>query len=84
MPNFFDAQNLDSFLQNATGELTYRLTNDYLFRAVLQKSNTALKGLLCALLHLAPDSISSATVTNPIVLGQSVDHKDFYLDIRVT
>ena len=73
-----------SFLQKATGKLTYRLTNDYLFRAVLQNSNTALKGLLCALLHLAPESVTSAQITNPIILGQSIDNKNFYLDVRVT
>ena len=74
----------NSILQEATGELPYRLTNDYLFRAVLQKSNTALRGLLGALLHLTPESITSAAIANPIVLGQSINNKDFYLDVRVT
>ncbi len=81
MPDLFKNH---AALQKATGELKYRLTNDYLFRAVLQNSNIALKGLISALLHLPPDSVTSATIANPIILGQSIDNKSFYLDVRVT
>ena len=34
--------------EQAHGSVPYCLTNDYLFRAVLQQSNPALKGLICA------------------------------------
>ena len=34
--------------EHAHGPVPYCLTNDYLFRAVLQQSNPALKGLICA------------------------------------
>ncbi len=34
------------------GRLTYGLTNDYMFRAILQRSNNVLKHLLAALLDI--------------------------------
>ena len=39
------------------GAVRYRMTNDYMFRAVFQKNPKALKGLLCALLGLPRGSI---------------------------
>ena len=68
---------------NATGEITYRFTNDYMFRAILQKNGTVLKALICSLLHLRPDSVTSITITNPIELGKTIDNKEFILDINV-
>ncbi|MGN0431508.1 MAG: Rpn family recombination-promoting nuclease/putative transposase [Lachnospiraceae bacterium] len=68
---------------NASGPVRYPLTNDYLFRAVLQKNNHVLKGLICSLLHLSPDEVISVTVNNPIELGATIEKKDFYLDINV-
>lgn len=32
---------------SATGKLEYTLTNDYMFRAVLQKNQKVLKALIC-------------------------------------
>ena len=60
-----------------------RLTNDYLFRALLQRSNKALKGLIGSLLHLDPEQIQSAVITNPIELGNATDEKTFILDVKV-
>ena len=40
-----------------SGNLCYNMTNDYMFRAVLQKNTKVLKGLIGALLHLDPVSI---------------------------
>lgn len=67
----------------ATGKMPYSLTNDYLFRALLQKNNRVLKHLICALLRLQPQEVSTVTIENPIVLGQALDTKTFILDIRV-
>lgn len=67
----------------ATGPLEYRLTNDYLFRALLQRNNKVLKALICALLHLMIDEVLSVTIENPIELEKSIDSKYFVLDIRV-
>lgn len=59
------------------------MTNDYLFRALLQRNNLVLKGLICALLHMDEADISSVIITNPIRLGDSIDNKTFVLDINV-
>lgn len=67
----------------ATGKMPYSLTNDYLFRALLQKNNRVLKHLICSLLHLQLEEVSTVTIENPIVLGQALDAKTFILDIRV-
>jgi len=63
-------------------KLCYNMTNDYMFRAVLQKNKKVLKGLIGSLLHLDPESLD-VKVTNPIILGQSFENKDFILDINV-
>lgn len=68
----------------ATGKMPYSLTNDYLFRALLQKNNRVLKHLICALLHLRPEKVEAVTILNPIVLGQAIDNKTFILDVRVS
>lgn len=67
----------------AFGTLPYSMTNDYLFRAVLQKNNNVLKGLICALLHLKPHEVFSVSITNPIELGKAIDNKTFILDVKV-
>ena len=69
--------------QNASGIIPYGMTNDYMFRAVLQSNNKVLRGLICALLHLGEDEIKSVKITNPIILGESVENKEFRLDINL-
>lgn len=71
-----------SFL-NASGKLPYRLTNDYLFRAVLQENAEVLTHLISALLDIPYPNIASCTITNPIVLGESFDSKTIIMDVRV-
>jgi len=41
-----------NLLDSATGPVTIPMTNDYLFRALLQRNNNVLKGLLCSLLQM--------------------------------
>ena len=53
------------------GPLDIPMTNDYLFRALLQQNNLVLKALICALLHLDPKSVTEVSVENPIELGKS-------------
>lgn len=79
-PSADSSQNL-SF--PATGPLTIPMTNDYLFRALLQRNNKVLRGLICSLLHLSPDEVTSVEITNPIELGTSMGDKTFILDIKV-
>ena len=66
-----------------SGALIVPMTNDYLFRALLQRNNHVLKGLICVLLHMEESDISSVIITNPIRLGDSIDNKTFVLDINV-
>ena len=67
----------------ASGPLVIPMTNDYLFRALLQQNNKVLKGLISSLLHLSSAEINSVEITNPIELGSSVTDKTFILDIKV-
>ena len=66
-----------------SGALFVPMTNDYLFRALLQRNNLVLKGLICALLHMEESDVSSVIITNPIRLGDTIDNKTFVLDINV-
>ena len=68
---------------DAHGAVRYGMTNDYMFRAVLQSNNKVLRGLICSLLHLSDDEVISAIVTNPIVLGDTIKDKEFRLDVNV-
>ena len=69
--------------ETATGSIDYPFTNDYMFRAILQKDKQVLKALIAALLHLKKECIHDVVITNPIELGAAISDKDFILDIRV-
>lgn len=69
---------------SASDPLTIPMTNDYLFRALLQRNNHVLKGLICSLLSLSPSEVKSVIITNPIILGESINDKTFLLDISLT
>lgn len=76
--------NLDrSSWHSATGPVDIPMTNDYLFRALMQRNNKVLKGLICSLLHMTSEEITSVKITNPIELGKSMDEKTFMLDVKV-
>ena len=64
---------------NLTGELPVKMTNDYLFRALLQSDNRALRALLASLLHMDFEEVTSAEITNPILLGEALGNKTFIL-----
>ena len=68
----------------ASGPIAYNMTNDYMFRAILQKNEFVLRGLIGALLHLDQADIKSVEITNPIILGEQIDNKQFVLDINIT
>lgn len=67
---------------NAKGKIDYTFTNDFVFRAILQRNKNVLTALICSLLHLPTDEVD-VTITNPIELGNAFSDKDFILDIRV-
>lgn len=75
--------NFTSILDEASGPVPYQLTNDYLFRTVMQKNQTVLKGFVSALLHISEEEIRSLEIMNPIVLGEDLDSKEFILDLKI-
>ena len=56
----------------ATGQIQYNMTNDYMFRYILQKNKKVLKGLVCSLLHLCPEDVISLEIVNPVNLSEDV------------
>ncbi len=70
-------------LEAATGPFDFPMTNDYMFRAVLQTDNKALTGFISALLQIPISEISAVEVTNPIILGNECTDKEFRLDINL-
>ena len=75
-------QNKLSYL-SATGKIDYNMTNNYMFRYILQKNQKVLKGLICSLLHLKPETVKNIVIKNPINLSENVTGKEFILDIKV-
>ena len=67
----------------ASGVISYNMTNNYMFRYILQKNKKVLKGLICSLLHLSPDHVVKVEITNPINLSGNISGKEFILDINV-
>ncbi len=63
--------------------IQYNMTNDYMFRYILQENEKVLRGLVSALLHLKPKQITSVEIQNPIDLSKNITGKDFVLDIKV-
>lgn len=70
-------------LQDATGKLDYRLTNDCMFHVVFQKNQKALLGLCASLLHMHPEQIRSVEVLNPLEFKTLPTDKQFILDLKV-
>lgn len=74
-------------VRESMGDLPHPLTNDYMFKALLQRNKNVLKELVCSLLHLRPEEVESLEIKNPIVLGKAItedfDSKIFVLDINV-
>ncbi|MBP3459273.1 MAG: Rpn family recombination-promoting nuclease/putative transposase [Lachnospiraceae bacterium] len=69
--------------QLPTGPIRFKLTNDYMFRAVFQKNQKILKSLIAALLHMQAETILTVEILNPIVLGENIDNKTIVLDLLV-
>ena len=55
-----------------TGPLPVKMTNDYLFKALAQKDEKALKDLISACLHIEKNHIHSLKIANPIQLGEHI------------
>lgn len=70
-------------LKNRTGKLTYSLTNDYLFKVILQNNEDILRALLGSLLGLPQESIQSVIILNAIDPGATIHDEETILDIRL-
>ena len=71
-------------LTDLHGPLPVPMTNDYLFRALMQRNNRVLSALICSLLHLDAADVVSVIISNPIELGEDIDDKTYILDIKVS
>jgi predicted transposase/invertase (TIGR01784 family) len=80
---YMDANKIQDTLEEASGKIQYNMTNDYMFRAVLESNMTVLRGLVCSVLHLRDEEVASVVILNPIELGKAVGDKGFYLDLNV-
>lgn len=67
----------------ASGVVLYNMTNNYMFRYILQKNEKVLKGLICSMLHLKPEQVIKVEITNPINLSGNITGKEFILDINL-
>jgi len=69
--------------RHANGKIAYGMTNDYMFRMVLQSNNNVLKGIISSMMHVPLDTIDFVEIANPIELGKYIEDKDYILDIKV-
>lgn len=69
--------------EKLTGNIPIRMTNDYLFKALLQESERTRKAIICSIMHYDPKSVTDVLIKNPIVLGDTIDEKDIILDVNV-
>ena len=83
MGDYISQKFLSTNYQEATGEVRVNMTNDYMFRAVLQENNEVLIALICSVLHLPRETVHSAEITNPIILGEHMGEKEVALDVNV-
>ena len=68
--------------ETATGEIEFTLMSDMMFHYVMQQSEKALTGLVCALKGLSPDDVQDIHVENPIDLNSA--GKETIMDIKLT
>ncbi|MBE5841406.1 MAG: hypothetical protein E7304_08375 [Butyrivibrio sp.] len=68
--------------ENATGNIEFTLKSDLMFHYVMQKSEKALKGLVCSLKGIDVSEVKSITIENPIDLNGA--GKETVLDLKLT
>ena len=70
--------------QSATGPVSIRMNNDYLFKALMQENKRVLRAFIADLLHVSHGDIKNLEIVNPIKLGERIDDKVIILDVLVT
>lgn len=78
----YDVDKIGMGYLNATGEIRYSLRNDLMFHIVMNKSEIALKGLICALKGWRYEDIKNVKILNPIDYGNCIG-KTLVLDVKV-
>jgi predicted transposase/invertase (TIGR01784 family) len=68
--------------ENATGPIEFPLTSDIVFHYIMQNSEKALTGLICALKGINPADVKKVLVKNPISLNNLT--KETVLDLLLT
>ena len=69
-------------LEEASGKIGYRLTNDVIIHCSVQRSERMLKGLVCSLMGLEEAEVDSVMLLNPIDY-RTYEAKEIILDIKV-
>ena len=69
---------------DASEPIGYTLKNNYLFIALMNDSEYALKMLVCALLGYQKSDIQKLTIRNPIQVGKAIERKGFVAMITLT
>ncbi len=69
---------------NATGQLEFNMTNDYMFRMVLQRDKATLSALICSVIGLESDEVLDVQIENTVEPGSAIENKEYQLDILVT
>jgi len=64
-------------------EKFYGMSNDYMFKAVMQEREDVLRNLIGTLLEIDEDEIENCEILNPITLGESIEDKMCILDTRL-
>ena len=73
----------ESIYKEATGKVPIRMTNDYLFKVLLQKNEIVLTELISSLLFTESSKVRNVQVTNPIIPGETINDKTVVLDVNV-
>lgn len=68
---------------DANEPIGYTLKNNYLFIALMNDSEYALKKLVCSLLGYQQSDIKKLTIRNPIQVGKAIERKGFVLDVAL-
>ncbi len=76
------AHRKEESILGATGKF-YGMSNDYMFRAVLQESEDTLKHLVGTLMYMKVSDIKECRIINPIILGKKIGAKDTVMDVRL-
>ncbi len=83
MPKTVSNSILSTDWRKQSGPIDYTMTNDFMFRVVLEHNEFVLRGLISSMLHIPLEDIFSIEIKNPIEIGQYTEDKTFVLDLRV-